>query len=83
MFFVYRERFFTETTASSVFTEANKPPEWEWKIPNKIEDLYPEVFGLHWQDYELQSYEKNKDRALPVGNTSLQLYSLATPNGMN
>lgn len=66
--------------ANSVFTEANKPPEWEWKLPEKIEELYPEVLGAHWQD-QYQAMDKHKNEILPRGTAPLQLYSLATPNG--
>jgi len=53
----------------------------EWKPPQKIEDLYAAAAGNKFASINSPEAGARTEQELPVGNASLQLYSVATPNG--
>eukprot|EP00037_Helgoeca_nana_P018999 m.183789 g.183789 ORF g.183789 m.183789 type:complete len:324 (+) comp24672_c0_seq2:325-1296(+) len=60
---------------------ADAAPEYEWKVPAKVEDLYPVLSGNKFAGTNRPTAGAQKTEALAVGESGLQLYSLATPNG--
>jgi GST-like protein len=54
----------------------------EWAPPNKIEELFAKTAGNQFSSMNSNKSGARTEFTLPVGPSSLQLYSLATPNGM-
>jgi len=55
--------------------------EESWVPPPKIEDLYAAANGSQMSSINRPTAGPRQQKDLPVGKESLQLYSLATPNG--
>jgi len=53
-----------------------------WTPPPKIEDLFSQLAGNAFSTMNRNTSGARTEKALPVGNAPLQLYSLATPNGI-
>mmetsp|Transcript_41946 Transcript_41946/g.58642 ORF Transcript_41946/g.58642 Transcript_41946/m.58642 type:complete len:277 (+) Transcript_41946:143-973(+) len=53
----------------------------EFTPPTKIEELYKKAEGNKFASINRPTAGPREERALPVGSSALQLYSLATPNG--
>jgi hypothetical protein len=54
-----------------------------WNPPAKIEDLFSKTAGNQFAAINSPVAGARTQQDLPVGNAPLQLYSLATPNGMS
>jgi hypothetical protein len=54
----------------------------DWKPPSKIDDLFAGAAGNKWASINSATAGAREQKDAPVGTAPLQLYSLATPNGM-
>jgi len=55
--------------------------EEEWKPPAKIEELFKATEGNNFSSINAPTAGARTQKELPVGKSSFQFYSLATPNG--
>eukprot|EP01040_Poterioochromonas_malhamensis_P016040 gene16040-18101_t len=53
----------------------------EWKPPAKVEELFAKAAGSIPSTFNAATAGARSQQELPTGSASLQLYSLATPNG--
>lgn len=53
----------------------------DWKPPLKIEELFAQTSGNQFAAINAPTAGAREQKDLPTGNASIQLYSLATPNG--
>lgn len=51
-------------------------------LPDKIEDLFAATAGNRFANINRPTAGAREERALPEGSAPVQLYSLATPNGV-
>ena len=54
----------------------------DWNPPAKIEELFAASAGNKWAAINSPVAGARSEKDLPTGPASVQLYSLATPNGM-
>ena len=54
----------------------------EWKPPAKIEDLFAATAGNKFASINSPVAGAREEKDLPEGSAPVQLYSLATPNGI-
>jgi hypothetical protein len=54
----------------------------EWKPPAKVEELFAKAAGSIPSTFNAATAGARSQQELPTGSASLQLYSLATPNGI-
>jgi len=52
-----------------------------WQPPVKVEVLYAATSGNKFASINSPVAGSRSEKALPVGKSSVQVYSLATPNG--
>jgi GST-like protein len=55
----------------------------EWTPPAKIEALFAAASGNQFASINRPTAGAREDKELPSGSAPVQLYSLATPNGIN
>lgn len=53
-----------------------------WTPPNKIEELFAKTSGNKFASINSPVAGARSEKAVPQGAASVQLYSLATPNGL-
>ena len=53
-----------------------------WAPPATIEELFEKAAGNKWSTINKPTAGAQTEKELPVGDAALQLYSLATPNGI-
>eukprot|EP01038_Epipyxis_sp_PR26KG_P009069 gene9069-12231_t len=68
-------------TSSATKTENNDNQIQEWNPPQKIEELFAKTANNKFASINSPVAGARTQKSLSIGNSSLQLYSLATPNG--
>jgi hypothetical protein len=57
--------------------------ESKWQPPLKIEELFAATSGSKFASINSPTAGARVEKDLPVGSAPVQLYSLATPNGLH